>query len=65
MNTYHLDEKQLAERWSISVKTLQAWRLKGGGPRFIKLGRAIRYRLEDIENFESENIQDSTSEVAA
>jgi len=47
-----LKEDQLAARWQLSVKALQRWRLIGEGPSFVRLGRAIRYRSSDIEDFE-------------
>jgi hypothetical protein len=31
--------------------TLQAWRSRGGGPAFVKLGRRVYYRPEDLEQF--------------
>lgn len=46
------DEKSLAIRVGVSVKTLQSWRTKGEGPKFTKLNRAVRYRLQDISAFE-------------
>ena len=30
-------------------KTLEAWRAVGRGPKFIRVGRAIRYRKADVE----------------
>lgn len=56
-----LTETQLAERWAMSVKTLQAWRERGNGLAFIKLGKAVRYRLTDIEYFEAKNLETNTS----
>lgn len=58
-----LTESQLAMRWSISRKTLQAWRLRGGGPRFLRIGTAIRYMLSDVTAYESINTHDSTSSI--
>lgn len=40
-----------ADMLAVSVKTLEAWRRLGKGPRFVKLGRAVRYALEDLEDF--------------
>lgn len=37
------DEKTEAARLGFSVRTLQMWRLRGGGPPFIKLRSAVRY----------------------
>lgn len=36
-------EKEEAARLNVSERTLQAWRTRGDGPPFVKLGRAVRY----------------------
>lgn len=42
-----LDEREAARRSSISVRTLQGWRGKGRGPRFVRAHRKVLYpRLE-------------------
>lgn len=46
-----IDEPALAARLGVSRSTLQSWRYAGRGPRFIKLGRMIRYRTSDIDAF--------------
>jgi len=46
-----LTEIQAAELLNLSTRTLQSWRIKGGGPRFLKLGRAIRYRVADLNEW--------------
>ena len=43
-----LTEKQAARLLSMSHRTLQAWRRTGGGPTYMKLGRAVRYRQRDL-----------------
>lgn len=43
-----LTERDLAEHIGVPVKTLQRWRLDRTGPRYIKAGRHVRYRPEDI-----------------
>jgi predicted DNA-binding transcriptional regulator AlpA len=43
-----LTEVQAAEILNLSVRTLQAWRLRGAGPSFVRAGRAIRYRHRDL-----------------
>ena len=57
-NQQAFTEAQVAERYELSQKTLQAWRIKGGGPAFIKMGKAVRYLVTD---FETENKCASTS----
>lgn len=46
-----VDEASLAARLGISRSTLQSWRYSGRGPRWIKLGRLIRYRVTDIDAY--------------
>lgn len=53
MEVPYLNEKQLAERWGMSHKTLQRWRVEKRGPRYLKIGGAVRYPLSEIEAFES------------
>jgi hypothetical protein len=47
-----LDQTHLAERWLISPRTLEQWRWQGRGPRYLKIGGRVVYRLSDIEAFE-------------
>lgn len=46
---FTLNEVELAERLSISRKTLQKWRSLDMGPAYLKLGSKVVYRVEDIE----------------
>jgi excisionase family DNA binding protein len=55
MNPILLTERQAAEFLTVRVKTLQAWRVRGRGPKFIKLGGSVRYRREDLEQFLDEH----------
>lgn len=43
-----LVEVQAAKLLNVSIRTLQAWRCRGMGPAFIRVGRAIRYRHSDL-----------------
>lgn len=56
MNTTRLTPVELAERWGVPVTTLAAWRYAGKGPAYLKLGGAVRYRLEDVEAYESKHL---------
>ena len=47
-----LSGRELAERWNLSTKTLDAWRCNRFGPAYVKMGKAVRYRLEDVIEFE-------------
>ncbi len=46
-----VDEVALAARLGVSRSTLQSWRYSSRGPRFIKVGRLIRYRNADVEAY--------------
>jgi hypothetical protein len=43
-----LTEAEAADFLRLSVRTLQAWRLRVAGPAFVQVGRAIRYRRRDL-----------------
>ncbi|WP_058249000.1 helix-turn-helix transcriptional regulator [Tropicibacter naphthalenivorans] len=49
---------ELAARWRISPRTLERWRWIGDGPRFMKLGGRVIYRLEDVLAFENQELRD-------
>ncbi len=57
-----LTEKQVAALLRVTVKALQAWRGRGGGPPFIKMGRCVRYRLEDLDALVRAALRQSTSD---
>jgi predicted DNA-binding transcriptional regulator AlpA len=57
-----ITEQEAVRRLTVSVKTLQAWRVRGGGPRFVKVGRLVRYTEVDIEEFIRLHTMSSTAE---
>ena len=46
-----LTELELANLLQVSVKTLQGQRWQKVGIPYLKIGRAVRYRREDIESY--------------
>jgi helix-turn-helix protein len=56
----HLDQNNLAERWLISPRTLEQWRWQGRGPRYLKIGGRVVYRLSDVEVFEAASLHANT-----
>jgi len=52
---------QAAIYLGLARSTLNKWRCHGGGPTFIKMGRAVRYRQQDLEGFLNEGAATSTS----
>jgi excisionase family DNA binding protein len=47
-----LTDIEVANRLGVSRFTVRSWRLKGVGPRFLKMGRAVRYRPQDVDDYE-------------
>jgi len=56
----HLTETDVARRWRMSVRTLQAWRWRKVGPPYLKAMGKVLYRLSDIETFEADHLHGST-----
>lgn len=52
-----MTEKQVADRWQVSLKTLRRWRLDGEGPVWHKLFRHVRYHEGDVLEFERRGAQ--------
>ena len=56
MSTRNLNQYQLAERWGISPRTLEQWRWQGKGPKYLKIGGRVVYRLQDVEHYEAQHL---------
>ena len=52
---------ELAARWKSSTSTLERWRTRGIGPRYLKIGGQVRYPDEDVREFEERSRRQSTS----
>jgi hypothetical protein len=46
-----VDETGAAQLIGCAPRTLANWRSQHRGPRFIRVGRLIRYRVEDLQEF--------------
>jgi hypothetical protein len=57
-----LTEQEAAALLRVSVKAVQGWRYRGAGPRFVKVGRCVRYRPEDLQAFVLAALRNSTSD---
>jgi excisionase family DNA binding protein len=55
--------REAAQYLHSSESTLAKLRVYGGGPAFCRIGRAIRYRQADLDDFMSRTRVKSTSEV--
>ena len=47
----YLDTEAAAIFTSISAVQLAEWRSRGGGPRYIKMGRKVLYAVRDLRDF--------------
>ncbi len=56
-----LDQNQLADRWHISPRTLEQWRWRGVGPRYLKIGARVIYPFDHVEDYETKNLHANTS----
>lgn len=57
----HLTIKDFAAREGVSENTVRQWRMRGYGPRSFtpKGSRLVRYRLEDVIEWENEQFEDA------
>lgn len=46
-----LNEIETARRLRLHPGTLAVWRCRNRGPAFVRVGRRVFYRVEDIEGF--------------
>ena len=61
----YLTPREAAEFLRTSTSTLAKRRLYGDGPKFCRIGRAIRYRKADLDEFMAHTCVRSTSDVAS
>jgi len=47
----YLDTKQASELTGVAAATLECWRRDGVGPSYVKLGRLVKYRRQDLDEY--------------
>ncbi len=57
----HLSQTFRLPAPSLSPRTLECWRWLREGPRYLKLGGRVLYRVADIEAYEQSIVRSSTS----
>lgn len=57
-----LTRTQAAEFLNLKRCTLEAWAIRGDGPAFVKFGRAVRYRVSDLEAYVKQQTRSNTIE---
>lgn len=58
-----LTQVEVAEYLHKSEAFLERARVEGGGPPYVKVGRAVRYRADDLQAWLGGNARQSTAEV--
>ena len=58
-----LDQREAARLLRLSERTLERLRLQGGGPLYVKAGRAVRYRETDLEAWIAARVVSNTSQI--
>jgi len=53
MSSRLMTSKEVAEYLRISESLINSYRADGIGPVYIKMGKLVRYRLEDVEEWMS------------
>ena len=61
-----INERQAAEFLGYTVRALQNWRVRGGGPKFVKVSsRSIRYRRRELIAWSESLLITNTSAFSA
>ena len=59
-------EREAADFLGYSTRALQNWRLRGGGPRYVRVsGRSVRYRRRDLIEWADRRLLSNTSEAVS
>ncbi len=58
----YLSNDEAAQVLKLSPRTLEKFRVIGGGPRYRKLGRRVVYSVHDLETWADARSCDSTSD---
>ena len=57
-----LTVEELADYLGVPIATLYAWRYRGEGPPGFRVGRHLRYRRNDVEQWISRKLEDQKPE---
>jgi predicted DNA-binding transcriptional regulator AlpA len=48
-----LDRRALAARWGVSTRSIARLEASGAGPRAFRVGRLVRWTLDEVRRFEA------------
>jgi predicted DNA-binding transcriptional regulator AlpA len=58
-----LTPAEVAVKLGVTENALAIWRYYRRGPNFFKLGRAVRYDEDEVEQFKRDNTQECRHEI--
>ena len=61
----YFDTPGAARRLGVSPRTLSDYRLRGGGPKWVRIARAVRYRADWLDQWADDKAVTSTSQEIA
>lgn len=52
-----LSPEELADYLKVPLATIYSWRSRGVGPLALKIGRHVRYRVDDVQEWLDEHVE--------
>lgn len=59
----YVDEDFAAEFYGLKPQTMAAWRLRGTGPAFHKIGRLVRYKMSELARYAESRRCENTAQA--
>lgn len=57
-----LNEQEASRMLGFTIRALQNWRVRGGGPQYVKISkRSVRYRRRDLLAWVNKHLKANTS----
>lgn len=53
----HLTPQELADRMGVPVSSIYGWRARHTGPKGMRIGKHVRYRLVDVIAWEQAQVE--------
>jgi len=57
-----IDGRELAKWLGLSPRTIEIWRWRGGGPKYTKTGRYVRYRKGTVREWMANREYENTAQ---
>ena len=61
--TEFISPEDLAELLGIPIRTVYAWRSRGVGPRSYRIGKHVRFKLKDVDEWLEERAERQKEKV--